>query len=108
MRRKKNKKKRKFQFAETKVVWYEYPSEKIQGNKPNSTKKSEKCMRFDLVARDLNPFNEVSFGNTKTDLAIRPSTRRNKNSIFDVGFVLWTAHTGTIIISPRVGTPLSG
>ena len=45
-------------------------------------------MRFDLVARDLNPFNEVSFGNTKTDLVIRPSTRRNKNSIFDVGFVL--------------------
>ena len=35
-------------------------------------------MRFDLVARDLNPFNEVSFGNTKTDLVIRPSTSVTK------------------------------
>ena len=45
---------------------------------PIRQKKSEKCMRFDLVARDLNPFNEVSFGNTKTDLVIRPSTSVTK------------------------------
>lgn len=52
--------------------------------KLDSTKRNEKRMKFDSVARVLNPFNEVWFDDTKTDSAIWHSIRRNKTSTFGI------------------------
>ena len=60
-----------------------------------STKRSEKCMKFNSAARVFNLFNDVRFSDTKTDLTIRHSTDRNKKNsylfhVFDL--VLWIYH----------------
>lgn len=53
--------------------------------KPDSTKQNEK---FDYTVKVLNPFNEVWFGDMKTDLTVGHWTSRNKNLIFGLNSAL--------------------
>ena len=57
----------------------------IYWGKPDSTKQNEK---FHCTVKVLNPFNEVWFGDMKTDLAVGHSTSRKKNSIFGLNSAL--------------------
>ena len=55
----------------------------IHKTKPDLKKRKEKYMKINSV-RILNPFGEIWFGDTNNDSAIRHSTVRNKNLVFDV------------------------
>ena len=67
----------------------------IHRTKPDSAKRSEKCMKFDSAARFLNQVVKVLFYDTESDSAIRSYIKLYLKVTFNV-FLIFVSTNGSL------------